>query len=538
MGAVASADPAKLGTRRSLPVVHVADPLAEDGLVLLRERCDVRVTQGLKEADLAPLLSDVDALIVRSETKVTASLMDRAPRLAVVGRAGVGVDNIDVPAATERGVYVVNAPLGNIVAAAEHAIALALALLRKIPEADRSVRAGEWTRSKLMGRELRGKTLGLIGIGRVGSEVARRCAAFEMKVIAFDPFASEAGARAAGAQLVELDELFARADVISLHTPLTDQTRGMINASTLAKMKPTAILVNASRGEVVDPQALADALANGTIAGAALDVYPTEPLAADSPIRGAPRTVLTPHIAGSTSEAQVNVAVDVVKQVLDILDGKPARFAVNAPRPPADEAGGSAWVRLAERLGSLAAQLLDERPGGIELHYGGSLLEIDPEPLRAAVVKGLLETFSEQRVNLVNALAIARARGLDISERRETEAPRYRALLQVRVGKTEVAGTLVQGEPRIVFIDGFWVDVPVDGHLLLTKHQDKPGLVGRVGTLLGEHDVNISSMQVGRLHPRGEALMILTLDDPVPDDVRARIGAFSDVDRVRTAKLG
>jgi len=538
LGAVANADLAKLGTRRSLPVVHVADPLAEDGLVLLRERCDVRVTQGLKEAELAPLLSDVDALIVRSETKVTASLMDKAPRLAAVGRAGVGVDNIDVPAATERGVYVVNAPLGNIVAAAEHAIALALALMRNIPEADRSVRAGEWKRAKLMGHELRGKTLGLVGIGRVGSEVARRAAAFEMKVIAHDPFATEASARAAGAQLVELDDLYARADVISLHTPLTDKTRGMINAAALAQMKPTAVIVNASRGEVVDAQALADALGAGTIGGAALDVFAPEPLAADSPLRGAPRTVLTPHIAGSTAEAQVNVAVDVVKQVLDILDGKPARYAVNAPRPPADEAGGSAWVRLGERLGSLAAQLLDERPGGIELHYAGQLLEIDPEPLRAAVVKGLLETFSEQRVNLVNALAIARARGLDINEDRETESPRHRALLTVKVGGTAVGGTLVQGEPRIVFIDGFWVDVPVDGYLLLTKHQDKPGLVGRVGTLLGQHDVNISSMQVGRASPRGDALMILTLDDPVPDEVRARIGAFADVDRVRTAKLG
>jgi len=538
LGAVASADLTRHDTRRSLPTVHVADPLAEDGLVLLRERCDVRVTTGLKEPDLAPLLRDVDALIVRSETKVTASLMDAAPRLAVIGRAGVGVDNIDVPAATERGVYVVNAPLGNIVAAAEHTIALALALLRKIPEADRSVRAGEWTRSKLIGRELRGKTLGLIGIGRVGSEVARRAAAFEMKVIAHDPFATEASARAAGAQLVDLDELFERADVISLHTPLTDKTRGLLNKTTLTKMKRTAILVNASRGEVVDATALADALAAGTIAGAALDVYSPEPLAADSPLRNAPHTVLTPHIAGSTSEAQVNVAVDVVRQVLDILDGKPARYAVNAPRPPADEAGGSAWVRLAERLGSLAAQLLDERPGGIELHYAGQLLEIEPEPLRTAVVKGLLETFSEQRVNLVNALQIARARGLDISEDRETEAQRYRALLSVKVGSTAVGGTLVQGEPRIVFIDGFWVDVPVDGHLLLTKHQDKPGLVGRVGTLLGQHDVNISSMQVGRLHPRGEALMILTLDDPVPDEVRAKIGAFDDVDRVRTARLG
>lgn len=520
------------------PVVHVADPLAEDGLVLLRERCEVRVTTGLAQSDLAARVADVDALIVRSETKVTAQILDAAPRLAVVGRAGVGVDNIDVLAATARGVYVVNAPLGNIVAAAEHALALALTLLRRITDADRSVRAGEWTRSKFIGRELRGKTLGLVGIGRVGSEVARRAAAFEMRVIAHDPFATEASARAAGAQLVELDELLRGADLISLHTPLTDKTRNLIDAEALAKMKPSAVLVNCARGEVVDLAALAAALEAGTIAGAALDVYPDEPLPADSPIRHAPRTVLTPHIAGSTAEAQVNVAVDVVRQILDVLDGHPARYAVNAPRPPADEAGGSAWLRCGERIGALVAQLLDERPAKLQLAYAGTLLELDAEPLRAAVVKGLFETFSAERVNFVNALAIARSRGLVIEERRETEAPRYAALLTVRVGSTEVAGTLVQGEPRIVLIDGFWVDVPVEGHLLLTKHQDKPGLVGRVGTLLGEHDVNISSMQVGRLHPRGEALMILTLDDPVPDEVRARIGAFADVDRVRTARLG
>jgi D-3-phosphoglycerate dehydrogenase len=516
----------------------VADPLAEDGLVLLRERCDVRVTTGLAEADLAARLADVDALIVRSETKVTAKVLDAAPRLAVVGRAGVGVDNIDVPAATAHGVYVVNAPLGNIVSAAEHTIALALTLLRRVADADRSVRAGEWTRSKFIGRELRGKTLGLVGIGRVGSEVARRAAGFEMRVVAHDPFATEASARAAGAQLVELDELLRTADVISLHTPLTEKTRNLINKDALAKMKPTAVIVNCARGEVVDLAALAAALQAGTIGGAALDVYPSEPLPADSPIRAAPRTVLTPHIAGSTAEAQVNVAVDVVRQILDVLEGRPARYAVNAPRPPSDEAGGSAWLRCGERVGALVAQLLDERPAKLQLAYAGKLLELDAEPLRAAVVKGLLETFSAERVNLVNALAIARSRGLVIEERRDTEAPRYAALLTVRVGSTEVAGTLVQGEPRIVLIDGFWVDVPVEGHLLLTKHQDKPGLVGRVGTLLGEHDVNISSMQVGRLHPRGEALMILTLDDPVPDEVRARIGAFADVDRVRTARLG
>jgi D-3-phosphoglycerate dehydrogenase len=475
---------------------------------------------------------------VRSETKVTATVLDAAKRLQVVGRAGVGVDNIDVPAATARGVYVVNAPMGNIVAAAEHTLAITLALMRRIVDADRSVRAGQWTRAKFMGRELRGKTLGLIGIGRVGSEVAKRAAAFGMSVIAHDPFATEASARAAGARLVELDELLGAADVISLHVPLTEKTRGLLSADALAKMKRSAVVVNASRGEVLDLDAVARALDQGAIAGAALDVFAPEPLPADAAIRSAGGTVLTPHIAGSTAEAQTNVAVDVVEQILDVLDGRPARYAVNAPRPPAEEAGGPAWLRVGERLGSLAAQLLDERPAQLALAYAGAVLELDPEPLRAAVVKGLLETFSEERVNLVNALELARSRGLVIAERRETEPPRYASLLTVAVGHTEVGGTLVQGEPRIVFIDGFWVDVPVEGHLLLTKHQDKPGLVGRVGTLLGEHDVNISSMQVGRLHPRGEALMILTLDDPVPDEVRARIGAFADINAVRTARLG
>ncbi|MBI3521893.1 MAG: phosphoglycerate dehydrogenase [Chloroflexi bacterium] len=505
---------------------------------LLREHCEVRVATGLSEADLLKQVADSDGLVVRSETKVTAKVLDAAKKLMVVGRAGVGVDNIDVPAATARGVYVVNAPFGNVWAAAEHALTLSLALLRKVVDADQSVRAGKWTRSAFMGRELRGKTLGLIGIGRVGGLVARRAAAFEMHVIAHDPYATEAGARALGARLVELDELLRDADVISLHTPLTEKTRGMINATTLALMKPTAILVNCSRGEVVDPAALASALEKNELAGAALDVFATEPLPADSPLRSAPRTILTPHIAGSTVEAQTNVSVDVARQIIDVLQGRPARDAVNAPRPPSEEAGGTAWLRLAEGLGSLAAQLLEGRPSSLELVYQGTLLELDPEPLRAAGVKGLLEQFSEQRVNLVNALALAKDRGLAIAERQELEPARYTSLLTLRVGGTEVAGSLVQGEPRIVRIDGFWVDVPIEGHLLLTKHTDKPGLVGRVGTVLGENDVNISSMQVGRRNPRGEALMILTLDDPVPDAVRERIGHYADIVEVRTARLG
>jgi D-3-phosphoglycerate dehydrogenase len=465
-------------------------------------------------------------------------VLEAAPRLVVVGRAGVGVDNIDVPAATRRGVYVVNAPTGNVTAAAEHAVALMLALLRNVVAADTSVRKGEWARSKLMGRELRGKTLGLVGIGRVGGLVARRAAAFEMTIVAHDPYATEAGAHAIGARLVDLDELLATSDVISLHAPLTDRTRGLIDSAAIAKMKPTAVLVNAARGEIVDLAALAEALHAGRIGGAALDVFATEPLPADSPIRDAPRTVLTPHIAGSTAEAQTNVAVDVVRQILDVLAGRPARDAVNAPRPPDEDRGGTAWLVLAERLGSLAAQLLGARPVALEVAYMGGVLELDPEPLRAAAAKGLLETFTEQRVNLVNAMAMARERGLVVAERREPEPSRYASLLALHVGGMEVAGTLMQGDPRIVFIDGFWVDVPVEGHLLLTKHQDKPGLVGRVGTILGQSDVNISSMQVGRLHPRGEALMILTLDDPVPDEVLARILEFPDINDVRTARLG
>lgn len=498
----------------------------------------MRVTQGLSGADLAARLADVDALVVRSETKVTAAVLAAAPRMQVVGRAGVGVDNIDVPAATARGVYVVNAPLGNVTAAAEHALALALALMRHVVDADGSVRRGEWTRSKFIGQELRGKTLGLVGIGRVGSLVARRATAFEMRVIATDPYATESAARAAGVTLVDLETLLGESDVISLHTPLTPQTRELIDAKALARVKPTTILVNCSRGEVVDLGAVAAALRAGALGGAALDVFATEPLPADSPIRSAPHTLLTPHLAGSTIEAQTNVAVDVVRQILDVLDGRPASAAVNAPRPPSDEAGGPLWLLLAERLGALAAQLLAGRPSRIDVAYHGGALELPAEPLRAAAVMGVVRAFNSERVNLVNALAIARERGLVVADHRETEPSRYSALLEVRLGETTVAGTVVQGEARIVRIDDFWVDVPIEGHLLITKHTDKPGLVGRVGTLLGEHDVNISSMQVGRRTPRGKALMILTLDDPVPDAVRDAVGRFADLDEVRTARLG
>ena len=515
----------------------MADPVAEDGIALLRAGAEVEVATKLSEDELVARVADVDALVVRSETKVTARVLEAAPRLQVVGRAGVGVDNIDVEAATRRGVYVVNAPTGNIVAVAELTIALLLALLRNVPAADAHVRAGGWKRGQFAGREARGKTLGLIGLGRIGSEVARRAAALEMRLLAHDPYATEAKARSLGVTLVGLDELLTEADVVTLHAPLLPETRGLLGREAIARMKRGAYVVNAARGELVDEAALAAALADGRLGGAALDVYAQEP-PAGSPLLAAPRTVLTPHIAGSTAEAQVNVAVDVARQVLDVLAGRPAASAVNAPRPPSDEAGGARWLLLAERLGSLSAQLIAERPAAIEITYRGDALALEPDALRAAVVKGALETWSDERINLVNALAVARSRGLTVAERRDTAATRYPALLEVRLGGTAVGGALVAGDPRILFIDGFWVDVPVAGHLLLTRHQDKPGLVGRVGTLLGESDVNISSMQVGRLHPRGDALMILTLDDPVPAAMRDRIAAYPDINEVRVARLG
>jgi len=517
--------------------VLVADPVADDGIALLRTAADVEVANKLSEADLIARVADIDALVVRSETKVTARVIEAAPRLLVIGRAGVGVDNIDVEAATRRGVYVVNAPTGNIVAVAELTIALLLSLLRSIPAADAHVRSGEWRRSQFLGREARGKTLGLVGLGRIGSEVAKRAAALEMRLLAHDPYATEAKAQSLGVTLVGLDDLLTQSDVITVHAPLLPETRGLIGKEAIARMRRGAFVVNASRGELVDEIALSEALADGRLGGVALDVFAQEP-PQGSPITTAPRTVLTPHIAGSTLEAQVNVAVDVARQVLDVLAGRPAASAVNAPRPPADEAGGARWLLLAERLGALAAQLIAERPAAVEITYRGGVLAIEPEALRAAVVKGALETWSDERVNLVNALAIARSRGLTVAERREATAARYPALLEVRLGGTAVGGALIAGEPRILFIDGFWVDVPIAGHLLLTRHQDKPGLVGRVGTLLGESDVNISSMQVGRLHARGDALMILTLDDPVPAAVRDRIAEYPDINEVRVARLG
>jgi D-3-phosphoglycerate dehydrogenase len=469
---------------------------------------------------------------------VTAPIIEAGSRLRVVGRAGVGVDNIDVPAATRRGILVVNAPRGNIVAAAEHTIALLFSLARWVPQADASVKRGEWTRSKFTGTEIRGKTLGVVGLGNVGSEVAKRAHGIEMDVVAYDPVVSVERAELFNVELVSLDELLERADFLTVHVPLVDANRNLIGARELARMKPTARLINTARGGVVDEEALADALEAGRLAGAASDVFVAEP-PGDNRLLRLPNFVATPHIGASTAEAQVSVAFDVAEEVAAVLAGDLPRFAVNAPAlPPEELAYLRPFADLTERLAALHAQLFGGRVSAIELDFEGELAEHDVNLLTASAIKGVLQPFTEDRINAVNARLIASNRGVKLVERRSRAHGSYASLVTLRMQGHEIAGTVLTGEPRAVRIDSFRVDLVPDGRFLVSRHSDRPGVVGRFGTILGEHDVNIASMQVGRDAPRGNAMMILAVDDRVADEVLARLRDVDGMADLRYVELG
>jgi D-3-phosphoglycerate dehydrogenase len=521
-----------------LPRILVADPLAEDGLERLRRAGDVTVATKLGEAELIERIGDYDALVVRSETRVTASVLEAGRRLRVVGRAGVGVDNIDVPAATLKGILVVNAPRGNIVAAAEHTIALLFAIARWVPQADASVKRGEWTRSKFVGTEVRGKTLGVIGLGNVGSEVAKRAHGLEMEVIAFDPVVSVERAELYNVELVSMDELLERADFITLHVPLVEANRNLIGAAELALMKPTARLVNAARGGIVDEAALYEALKTGRLAAAASDVFVREP-AGDNPLFTLPNFVATPHVAASTLEAQASVALDVAEEVAAVLAGELPRYAVNAPAlPPEEMAFLRPFAELTERLASLYTQLFGGRVGTIELEFEGELAEHDVNLLVAATIKGVLQPFTEDRINPVNARLIASSRGLKLVERRKAARGVYTSMVTLRMHDHELDGAVITSEPRVVRIDSFRVDLIPEGRFLVSLHEDRPGIVGRIGTILGEHDINIASMQVGRDAPRGRAMMILAIDDPVKPDLLALLRDVAGMADLRYVELG
>jgi D-3-phosphoglycerate dehydrogenase len=507
--------------------ILVAEPLAREGIDLLRAHHEVDERIGLSREELRAILPDYDALVVRSQVKVDAELVAAGSRLVVIGRAGVGVDNVDLDAATRAGITVVNAPTGNTIAAAEHTLALLFGLARRLAPADASVRRGEWKRSAFTGVELRGKVLGIIGLGKIGQALADRARGLEMTVIAHDPYVAAETAALHGVELVGLDDLLRRADVVSVHVPLTRQTRRLIDRRALALMKPGAFLLNVARGGIVDEAALAEALRSGHLGGAGIDVFEEEP-PVGSPLLDAPNTLLTPHLGASTAEAQVAVAQEVALQILDVLEGRPARYAVNAPLLTPETARAVApYLPLAETLGRFFAQFHRSGLRTLTVEVAGEPGQFDTAPLTAAALRGILETATTERVNLVNAAILARSRGITVIERRTSDAGVYAALVTLRGESdgtaTTVAGTIAAGEPRIVRLNDYWIDMAPAETMLITRHQDKPGTMGRIGLMLGEADINISAMHLARTAPRADALMILALDDDVPAEVAEAI---------------
>jgi D-3-phosphoglycerate dehydrogenase len=507
--------------------ILVAEQLAKQGIEILRAHHEVDEKIGLSPEELAAIIGEYDALLVRSQVKVTADILARATRLVVVGRAGVGVDNVDLEAATKAGVVVVNAPTGNTVSAAEQTIALMLALARKTAAADASVRKGEWKRSSFTGVELRSRTLGIIGLGKIGQAVADRAHGLEMTVIGYDPFITAEQAALHGITLVELDALIEKSDIITVHVPLNKATRGIIGTEQIARMKPGSMLVNVARGGVYDEAAVAQALTDGKLAGAAFDVYEQEP-PVDSPLMAAPNTVLTPHLGASTAEAQVRVAEEACEQVIDVLAGRSARYAVNAPLLTPETARAIApYLPLTETLGRVVAQYFRGAIKTLTVEVAGDLAEHDASQLTAAALRGILENATSEKVNLINAGFLAKNRGITVNERKSSDAGTFASLVTLTVegdtGKATVAGTIANGEQRLTRIDDSWLDMAPTPLMLVTRHQDKPGTMGRIGLILGEADVNISAMHLARSAPRHDALMLLALDDDVPDTVASAI---------------
>ena len=530
-----------------MPKVLITDNVASEGIDLLKKRVPVDIKRGLSPDELIATIPDYDALVVRSETRVTEPVIVAGNNLKVVARAGIGVDNIDLDAATRAGVAVVNAPIGNTVAAAEHTMALMLALARNVPQAYASMKEGQWQRSAFMGIEVRNKTLGIIGLGRVGSEVARRAASFGMRLIAFDPFVAPDFAARLGVAVMSLDELLPQADFITLHTPLTPGTVNLISGPQLALMKPGARLINVARGELVDEAALLEALENERLGGAALDVFTNEP-PGDLPLLKHPRLVATPHLGASTEEAQRDVAIEAAEQVLAILDGQPARNTVNAPFvPPEIHAILAPYVPVASMVGRLLTSLAQGQFVGITLRYQGDVAEHNTAILKAAALVGLLGPVSGEAVNIINAPVLAQQRGLQITEQTSADSREYASLitatLHTRVRGSgdddiTIAGTSMRDEPHLVRVNNYWMDVaPSAPYLLFVDNQDQPGIIGAVGTTAGRHNINISFMEVGRIAPRGQAMMVVGSDDPIPNDVLAEIKALPQVDNARVVAM-
>lgn len=511
--------------------ILVSDPLSEEGLKILKDvkEFQVDVKTDLKPEQLKEIIKDYEALIVRSATKVTKDIIAAADKLKVIGRAGVGLDNVDLEAATQKGIIVMNTPGGNTISTAEHTMSMILALSRNIPQAAASTKKGEWKRSKFMGVELYGKALGVVGLGRIGKEVAKRALSFGMKILAYDPFLSREVAENLGVEVVELKDLFERADYITVHVPLTDETKYMISSGQFAIMKKGVRIINCARGGIIDEMALINAIKEGKVAGAAMDVFEKEPLPPDYALINSDNVITTPHLGASTEEAQVNVAIEVAEIVRDALLGKGIRNAANYPCVEAEVCKFlDPYINLADKLGIFSGQIVEGRFEELSITYGGDIVQYDLAPLTMALVKGMLFPILKETVNFINAISLAKERGIKIKESKSSREEEFVNLIQLEI-KTDketrkVYGTLsANKQPRIVKIDSYYVEASPEGQMIMLQNWDKPGIIGNLGTILGKHNINIAAMSFGREKQAGKAISLLNVDSPVPADVLDKI---------------
>ncbi|HEY2712339.1 MAG TPA: phosphoglycerate dehydrogenase [Chthoniobacterales bacterium] len=527
------------------PKILIADSIAQRGIDELEngDALEVTVRTGQSEAELVKLIPEFSGLLVRSQTKVTAPILQAAPKLRVIGRAGVGVDNVDLEAATRRGVIVMNAPGGNTISTAEHAFSLLLSMARKIPQAHANLQAGKWDRKQFEGSELYNKTLGIIGMGRIGSELSRRAIAFGMRVLAYDPYLSSSRARSLQVELIEdLDELLPMADFLTLHTPLTPETHHLLNAARLTKTKRGVRIINCARGGLIDESALLNSLGNGQVAGAALDVFETEPLPNDSPLRGIPNLILTPHLGASTVEAQESVGIEIAQAIRAALLEGTIRNAINLPNLDAKTlAIIGPHLRFGEKLGRFLSQIAPKRVENLHINYSGKVNEVDTTAITRAILKGFLRLAGGEDVNEVNAPAFAESLGLKVTESRLSAPGDYTDLLELTAeaeAKTiSVAGAFFGATARIVSINSRPVEARPSGVVLVLENTDRPGMVGRIGTLLGVHGINIASMSLSRNQAGGRALTVLNLDTAPGAELLAEIGTSEDIHSAQVVQL-
>ena len=527
--------------------ILVSDPLGQAGMDELKKEKNIQVDEkaGLAPEELKKIIGGYDAIIIRSGTKLTRDLIEAAGKLRVIGRAGVGVDNVDLQAATKRGIIVMNTPEGNTISTAEHTFSMLMALARKIPQAASSVKNGEWKRHDFLGTELNGKTLGVVGFGRIGREVAKRANAFGMKVVVFDPFISKASVKEQPIEFMDLKSLLAVADFITVHTPLTPETKYLLNAETLKLCKKGVKLINCARGGIIEEKAMLAAIQSGQVSGVALDVFEKEPPSADNPLLKLPQVISTPHLGSATQEAQENVAIDVVRQVVDALCERAIKNAVNLPSlDPEAYKVLKPWITLAEKIGMLQIQLFGGSLKNVNILYGGEVTRYPLNPLTIAVVKGLLTPICGETVNFVNAPAMAKERGIDVTESRSTQAEDYSNYIEVEMTagdkKTTIMGTIVGNQQqRIVHINEFLIDVEPQGFVIFIQNEDQPGVVGTVGTILGNNKINIAEMSLGRVLKSKKmlALTVINTDNEVPEKVVAEIKKFPPILDVKVVKL-